>query len=91
MPSPSTAFHRLHPRDQANQVAVNLRRARRDKGWSMVELHRVITDQARGDPRAVPISLSYIGEIERQAKNPRIAVVCTIAKALDIDPAMLFR
>lgn len=91
MPSSRTHFRLLHPRDQANQVAFNLRQARRDKGWSMVELHQVITDQAQGDPRAVPVSLSYIGEIERQVKNPRIAVVCTIARALDIDPATLFR
>lgn len=47
-------------------------------------------NQAQSDPRAVPASLSYIGEIERQAKNPKIAVLCTIAMALDIAPATLF-
>lgn len=58
----------------------NVRRTRSDKEVTL-----------EGLAHDVGLSYSYVGEIERGKRNPTLAVVERIAKALDVEPIELLR
>lgn len=64
--------------DIRKQMGVNLRRLRREKGWSQEDmafesgLHR-----------------TYVSGIERGVRNPTLLILEKIAKTLDVAPAAL--
>jgi transcriptional regulator with XRE-family HTH domain len=64
--------------DIRRQVGTNVKRFRKDKGWSQEDLafesgfHR-----------------TYISGIERGARNPTVVVIEKLAKALDVKPGRL--
>ena len=66
--------------DIRKQLGRNVRRLRRDIGWSQEELafesglHR-----------------TYISDIERGARNPTILVLDDLAKALKVTPSVLLK
>lgn len=59
--------------DIGQRLAKNMRRIRRDKGWSQEEL----ADRAG-------VHRTYISGVERLVRNPTITVVGRIAQALEI-------
>lgn len=58
--------------DVRTRLAVNMKRLRKDRGWSQ----EVLADESGLDR-------TYISGIERKVKNPTITVVDRIAVALD--------
>lgn len=61
-------------------VAQNLRRLRTERGWAQEALaHRA------------GINRNYVGMIERQEHSPTVDMLERLSKALNIDPAVLFR
>ncbi len=64
--------------DIRKQVGINLRRLRRDKGWSQEDLafesglHR-----------------TYVSGIERGVRNPTLLILDKLAKTLGVTPAEL--
>lgn len=58
--------------DVRTRLAVNMKRLRKDRGWSQ----EVLADESGLDR-------TYISGIERKVKNPTITVVDRIAAALD--------
>ncbi len=64
--------------DIRKQVGLNVKKIRRERGWSQEELafesglHR-----------------TYISGIERGARNPTLLVIDQVAAALDVTPARL--
>ena len=58
--------------DVRNQLAVNMKRLRTERGWSQ---------EALAD--AAGLDRTYISGIERVVRNPTISVVDRIAKALE--------
>jgi transcriptional regulator with XRE-family HTH domain len=61
-------------------VARNLGRLRQDRGLSQEELaHRV------------GINRHYVGMIEHEENSPTVETIERLCKALDADPALLFR
>lgn len=65
--------------DIRQRLGSNLRRAREERGWSQEEF----ADRAN-------IHRTYVSDIERGARNPTIAVVERLARALGIGAADLF-
>jgi len=59
--------------DIRQRLAKNMRRIRRDKGWSQEEL----ADRA-------DVHRTYISGVERCVRNPTITIVGRIADALDV-------
>lgn len=59
-------------------VASNVRKARRDRGWSQEEL------SFRAD-----LHRTYISGVERGIRNPTVTVLAKIAEALEIPPSRL--
>lgn len=59
--------------DIGQRLAMNMRRIRREKGWSQEEL----ADRA-------DVHRTYISGVERRVRNPTITVVGRIAKALGV-------
>lgn len=57
--------------DVRHRLAVNMKRLRKDRGWSQ----EVLADEARLDR-------TYISGIERIVRNPTITVIERIASAL---------
>jgi transcriptional regulator with XRE-family HTH domain len=58
--------------DVRNRLAVNMKRLRKERGWSQ----EALADEAGLDR-------TYISGIERLVKNPTITVVERVASALD--------
>lgn len=58
--------------DVRQRLAVNMKRLRKERGWSQ----ETLADEAGLDR-------TYISGIERQVKNPTVTVVERVAKALD--------
>lgn len=66
--------------DVRRRVGLNLQRIRRDKGLSQEEL----ADRSS-------VHQTYLSGVEGGKRNPSIAVLARIAKALNIDAEELFR
>ena len=66
--------------DLAQIFGRNVRRTRNEKGVTLEVL-----------AHDVGLSYSYVGEIERGKRNPTLAVVERIAKALEVEPTELLR
>jgi transcriptional regulator with XRE-family HTH domain len=79
------------PGPLAVSVYGRLRKARQARGWTLAQLRAALTALADVDPTVPRISLSYLGEIERGSKSPRLEILLSIALALDVDPAALCR
>lgn len=60
------------PMDVRHRLAANMKRLRKDRGWSQ----EALADEASLDR-------TYISGIERVVKNPTVTVVERIAKALN--------
>jgi transcriptional regulator with XRE-family HTH domain len=66
--------------DVRRRVGLNLQRIRRGKGWSQEELaHRSSVHQ------------TYLSGVEGGKRNPSIALLARIARALNIDVEEFFR
>jgi len=87
--------HQTHagwsPEADAAAIYQSLRGFRDEKGWSLAALHAAIQSLSEHSPDTPTISLSYLGEIERGNRHPRLPVLLTIAKVLEIAPADLCR
>lgn len=59
-------------------LSVNMRRFRAEKKWSQERL----ADEAG-------LHRTYIGSVERLERNPSLASIARIAKALDVEPWQL--
>jgi transcriptional regulator with XRE-family HTH domain len=64
--------------DIKQRLSANLRRLRREKGWSQEEY----ADRA-------DIHRTYISDLERGARNPTITVVEKLAVPFDVSPGSL--
>jgi transcriptional regulator with XRE-family HTH domain len=64
--------------DIRQRLAANLRRLRRERGWSQEEF----ADRA-------DIHRTYVSDLERSARNPTILVVDRLAKALKVKTGSL--
>ena len=64
--------------DIRRQLARNVKRLRQARGWSQEEL----ADEAG-------LHRTYVSGIERGVRNPTIAIVAVLAKALAVAPADL--
>lgn len=64
--------------DLSKLVGTNVRRLRRDAGLSQEELaHRSSIDR------------TYLSDIERGLRNPTLLVICDLATALQVHPAVV--
>ena len=68
------------PVDGRAILAANIRRLRRERGWSQ----ETLADRAG-------IHRTYLGSVERGERNVAIDNICRIALALGVDPRELFR
>jgi len=66
--------------DLTDIVAVRLRQARTDKGWTQEDL----ADR-------VGLSVRYIGQVERRQASPSVRVLGQLADALQMEPTELVR
>ena len=64
--------------DIRKQVGLNLKRLRREKGWSQEDL----ADRCG-------LHRTYISGVERGIRNPTVLVLEKIAKTLEVEPAVL--
>ena len=64
--------------DLKDIVAINVRRLRREKGWTQEDL-----------AERVRLSVRYLGQIERAQASMSVTVLGRIAEALEIEPANL--
>ena len=66
--------------DLTDIVAVRLRQARTDKGWTQEDL-----------AERVGLSVRYIGQVERRQASPSVRVLGQLADALQMEPTELVR
>ena len=66
--------------DIRKQVGLNVRRLRREKGWSQEDL-----------AFECGLHRTYISGVERGIRNPTVTVIAKIAKTLSVEPDDLLR
>ena len=54
-----------------------------------VRLMKNMTQEQLAD--LVPVSQSYLSELENNRKNPTLQLLCDVAEALDVSPSELVR
>lgn len=82
---PDVPFITLSLDEQSRCLATNLQRARQRAGLTREDLSKMVVPHL-----GQPLSVSFLGALERQERTPSVQTLLAIAKALEIPPSALF-